>query len=79
MASDEPTTLVEHNTGAIPSTMVVDADGAAVADAGGAAVVDAMASWLLKRMPCPLLSLITCDPCRLSLGAWHCGPAIPLC
>ena len=32
---------VEHNTGVVPSTMVVDANGAAVADAGGTAVVDA--------------------------------------
>ena len=47
MASDEPpdgniqhTTLVEHNTGAVPGTAVVDADGIVVADAGGAVVVD---------------------------------------
>ena len=32
---------VEHNTSIVPSTMVVDANGAAVVDAGGATVVDA--------------------------------------
>ena len=48
MASDEPTDRniyhtvpLEHNTSIVPSTVVVDADGAAVADAGGAVVVDA--------------------------------------
>ena len=48
MASDEPTDRniyhtvpLEHNTSIVPSTVVVDADGAAVADAGGATVVDA--------------------------------------
>ena len=47
MAYDEPTdgniqhtTLAEHNTGAVPGTAVVDADGIVVADAGGAVVVD---------------------------------------
>ena len=48
MASDKPiggniqhTVPVEHNTSTIPSTVVVDADGATVADAGGIVVVDA--------------------------------------
>jgi hypothetical protein len=48
MASDEPTddniqhtVLEEHNTGADPRAMVVDANGATVADASGAMVVDA--------------------------------------
>ena len=48
MASDKPTDSniqhiapAEHNTSAVPSAMVVDADGAMVADASGAMVVDA--------------------------------------
>ena len=32
---------VEHNTSIVPSTMVVDANGAMIVDADGAAVVDA--------------------------------------
>ena len=47
MAFDEPTggniqhtTPAEHNTGAIPSTVIVNADGTAVVDAGGTMVVD---------------------------------------
>ena len=48
MASDEPTggniqhtALAKHNTGTVPSAMVVDADGAVVANAGSAMVIDA--------------------------------------
>ena len=48
MTSDEPTggniqhmTPVEHNTITVPSTVVIDADGAVVANVGGVAVVDA--------------------------------------
>ena len=45
---------VEHNTGAVPSTMVVDANGVAVADAGGATVVDADGAMVTDEDAMPI-------------------------
>jgi len=61
MAFDESTSgniqhmaLAEHNTGAIPSATVVDADGAVVADAGGAAVVNAEGTTVADEDAMPI-------------------------
>ena len=64
MERDEPTggniqhtVLAEHNTGAIPSTMVVDADGAVVTDVGGTAVVDADGATVADEDATPIVAV----------------------
>ena len=64
MASDKPTggniqhsTLVEHNTSAVPGAMVVDVDGAAVADAGGAVVVDVDGTMVADEDTMPITTV----------------------
>ena len=85
MASDKPTgsniqhtSPAEHNTSAVPGTVVVNADGVAVADAGGVAVVDGDGAAVADEDAMPIAMSITRDPCCLSSGAWRRGPAIPL-
>ena len=63
-ASDEPTSgyiqhmaQAEHNKGAIPSAIVVDADGAMVADVGGTVVVDDDGAMVVDEDAMPIAAV----------------------
>jgi hypothetical protein len=64
MAFDKPTggniqhmALAEHNTSAVSSAAVVDANGAAIADAGGAVVVDADGAAVADEDAMPIAAI----------------------
>ena len=48
---------IEHNIGAVPGAMAVDADGTVVADAGGAMVVDANGATVVNEDAMPIAAI----------------------
>ena len=74
------TALAEHNTGVVPSTVVVDADGAAVTNAGGAAVVDANGTAVADKDAMPIAAIDYRRPMLFvsrGLASWS-GHSAPL-